>query len=80
MLTISEVAVTFGVAKHFVRQTVLQGHVKFVRAGRKYLIAAENFNDFLLGANQQNFSNSIEETTQGKIRKQGQSASREARL
>ena len=47
MKTIGEIAEVFGIAKHFVRQTVLNEHVPHVKAGKKYLVNVERFAEYL---------------------------------
>lgn len=51
MLTIAETAEFFGVPKHFVRTKINTGEVYAVKAGKKYLVNAERFADFLNGEN-----------------------------
>ena len=53
MLTIEETAKHFGLAKNFVRRAVLEGKVVYVRSGKKYLLNAERFTDFLNAGEQQ---------------------------
>ncbi len=47
MLTIKETAKEFNLPEHFVRQTVLSGRCVAVRAGKKYLVNANKFSEFL---------------------------------
>ena len=47
MRTIDEIAATFGLARHFVRQAVVSGKVVHVKAGKKYLINTEKFAEWL---------------------------------
>ena len=47
MRTINEIASDFGLARHFVRQAVLSGKVVHVKAGKKFLVNAERFSDWL---------------------------------
>ena len=47
MRTIAQIASSFGLAKHFVRQSVVSGKVVHVKAGKKYLINAEKFAEWL---------------------------------
>ncbi len=47
MLTIKEAATKFNLPEHFVRQLVWQKKVKFVKAGRKYLINQQSLIDYL---------------------------------
>ncbi len=47
MLTIKETAEMFKLPIHFVRQKVNSGEVVAVRAGRKILVNAEKFADYL---------------------------------
>jgi len=49
MLTINEAATKFNLAKHFVRQAVLQGQIPHVKAGKKFLINENHFIDYLSG-------------------------------
>jgi len=65
MQTINEVAREFGLARHFVREKVLRGEVVYVCAGKKYLINAEKFAEWLNQGEQAREPGSI---TAGKIR------------
>ena len=47
MLTIQETAEQFGLAKHFVRSLVLDNKVVYVKAGKKYLVNAQKFIEYL---------------------------------
>ena len=47
MLKIHEAAIKFSLPKHFMRQLVLQKRVRFVRAGRVYLINEKSLIDYL---------------------------------
>lgn len=47
MMTLSETAEYFGLAKHFIRSLVLSGKIVHVRAGKKYLVHAEKFAEYL---------------------------------
>ena len=47
MRTINEIAAEFGLARHFVRQAVLQKRVVHVRAGKKYLLNRQSFAEWL---------------------------------
>jgi len=47
MLTIEETSRRFSLPKHFVRQAVLSNKVVHVKAGKKYLINAEKFIEWL---------------------------------
>ena len=47
MLTIKETAEMFKLPIHFVRQKVNSGEVVAVRAGRKFLVNAEKFAEYL---------------------------------
>ncbi len=49
MLTIRETAEFFGVPVHFVRSKVASGEVHAVRAGKKFLVNAQRFSEFLNG-------------------------------
>lgn len=64
MLTIDQTAKRAGVAKHFVRQLVINKKVVSVSAGNKYLVNWERFVDYL------NSGDQLEPTPQatGKIR------------
>jgi excisionase family DNA binding protein len=62
MLTTSETAERSGLAKHYVRQLVLQGKIVHVRAGKKYLVNIDKFYDYL------NSGDQPQEQTSGIIR------------
>lgn len=47
METIKATAELFGLPVHFVRQKVTSGEVVAVRAGRKFLVNAERFGEYL---------------------------------
>lgn len=47
MLTIGEVAERTGLAKHYIRQLVLNGEIYYLKAGRKYLINYERLIEYL---------------------------------
>ena len=47
MATINECAKTVGLAKYHIRQLVLQGKVKYVKAGKKYLINVDSLIEYL---------------------------------
>ena len=47
MKTIDATAADAGLAKHYVRQLVLQNKVIYVRCGKKYLVNWDRFCDFL---------------------------------
>ena len=47
MKTINEVAKITGLAKHYIRQLVLQNKIVHVKAGKKFLINLEKFIEFL---------------------------------
>lgn len=49
MLTIRETAEFFGVPVHFVRSKVANGEVHAVKAGKKFLVNAQRFSEFLNG-------------------------------
>lgn len=67
MFTIKEIAEKVGLKIYFVRQLVLQNKIKYVKAGRKYLINLNSLIDFLnTGENQPETS-----TENIKIRKVG---------
>lgn len=48
MLTIKEAAQTRNIPEHAVRRWVAEGALPAVRSGKKYLLAAENLDAFLL--------------------------------
>lgn len=47
MLSIAQAAKVIGLAQHYVRQLVLQGKVKFVRSGVKYLLNMDSLINYL---------------------------------
>ena len=47
MLTIKETATVFGLPFNFVRRAVLDNRIVYVKAGKKYLINAEKFAEWL---------------------------------
>lgn len=47
MRTINQIATEFGLARHFVRQAVLNGKVVHVKSGKKFLINADAFAKWL---------------------------------
>lgn len=47
MKTINQTAQLFGLAKHYIRQLVLNDKVKYVKAGKKYLINFESLITYL---------------------------------
>lgn len=47
MKTISEASKIVGLAKHFIRKIVLQGKVKYVRSGIKYLLNMDSLINYL---------------------------------
>jgi len=47
MLSIAQTAKVMGLAKHYVRQLVLQGKVKYVRSGVKYLLNLDSLINYL---------------------------------
>lgn len=46
MITINEAAQIVKLAKYHIRQLVLQGKVKYVKAGRKYLLNLDSLIDY----------------------------------
>lgn len=67
MRTIDEIATTFGLARHFVRQAVVSGKVVHVKAGKKYLINSERFAEWLNNGEQ--LQAQPPQSEHGKIRK-----------
>lgn len=67
MLTIRETAETFKLPVHFVRQKVNSGEVVAIRAGRKFLVNAEKFADYLNGGNVSEAPNSSVENNAPRI-------------
>jgi excisionase family DNA binding protein len=47
MLKIHEAATKFNLSYHFTRQLVLQKKVKYVKAGKKYLVNEQSLIDYL---------------------------------
>ncbi len=47
MLSIAQTAKVIGLTKHYVRQLVLQGKVKYVRSGIKYLLNLDSLINYL---------------------------------
>lgn len=47
MLSIAQTAKVIGLAKHYVRQLVLQGKVKYIRSGVKYLLNLDSLINYL---------------------------------
>ncbi len=68
MKTINEASKISGLAKYRIRQMVLQNKVKYVRAGKKYLINIESLIDYL---NNGEMVNSNTASTKNAIRKVG---------
>ena len=68
MATINECAKTVGLAKYHIRQLVLQGKVKYVKAGKKYLINVDSLIEYLNSGEAQA---EVEEQNTNKIRKVG---------
>lgn len=68
METINEASKISGLAKYRIRQMVLQNKVKYVRAGKKYLINIESLIDYL---NNGEMINSNTASTKNEIRKVG---------
>lgn len=68
MKTINEASKISGLAKYRIRQMVLQNKVKYVRAGKKYLINIESLIDYL---NNGEMINSNTASTKNAIRKVG---------
>ncbi len=68
METINKASKISGLAKYRIRQMVLQNKVKYVRAGKKYLINIESLIDYL---NNGEMINSNTASTKNEIRKVG---------
>ena len=51
MLTIAETSKQTGIKAHSIRRLCLEGRIKFVKIGTKYLINLDRFIDFLNGGN-----------------------------
>lgn len=47
MLSITQTAKVIGLTKHYIRQLVLQGKVKYVRSGVKYLLNMDSLINYL---------------------------------
>lgn len=47
MITINEAAQIVKLAKYHIRQIVLQGNVKYVKSGKKYLLNLDSLIDYL---------------------------------
>lgn len=47
MLSIAQTAKVIGLAKHYDRQLVLQGKVKYIRSGVKYLLNLDSLINYL---------------------------------
>ena len=47
MITINEAAQIVKLAKYHIRQLVLQGKVKYIKTGRKYLLNLDSLIDYL---------------------------------
>ncbi len=47
MLSIAQTAKVIGLTKHYIRQLVLQGKVKYVRSGVKYLLNMDSLINYL---------------------------------
>lgn len=69
MKTIKEASKIVGLAEYYIRQLVKQNKVKFVMAGKKYLINMENLINYL--NNGENLTNDEEAITSSTIRKVG---------
>ena len=70
MATINECAKTVGLAKYHIRQLVLQGKVKYVKAGKKYLINVDNLIEYLNNGETQ-VETEEQDSNTNKIRKVG---------
>lgn len=68
MATINECAKTVKLAKYHIRQLVLQGKVKYVKTGKKYLI---NLNSLIEYLNNGETQTETEDNNTSKIRKVG---------
>lgn len=53
MVTINDAAQIVKLAKYHIRQLVLQGKVKYVKAGRKYLLNLDSLIDYLKNGNKE---------------------------
>lgn len=47
MATINETAEIVGLAKHYIRQLVLQNKIRHIRAGKKHLVNVEKLIEYL---------------------------------
>ena len=56
METINETAKLLGLAKNHIRQLVLQNKIKFVKAGKKYLINVDKLVEYLNTGDNENAS------------------------
>ncbi len=70
MKSISECSEIVGLAKYHVRRLVLQGKVKYVRSGSKYLVNVDNLVEYLNNGEAQTEAKELTENT-SKIRKVG---------
>ena len=70
MATINECAKTVGLAKYHIRQLVLQGKVKYVKAGKKYLINVDSLIEYLNNGETQ-VETEEQDSNTNKIRKVG---------
>lgn len=70
MKSISECSEIVGLAKYHVRRLVLQGKVKYVRSGSKYLVNVDNLVEYLNNGEAQAEAEELTENT-SKIRKVG---------
>ena len=68
MKSISECSEIVGLAKYHVRRLVLQGKVKYVRSGSKYLVNVDSLIEYLNSGEAQA---EVEEQNTNKIRKVG---------
>lgn len=68
MKSISECSEIVGLAKYHVRRLVLQGKVKYVRSGSKYLVNVDSLIEYLNSGETQA---EVEEQNTNKIRKVG---------
>lgn len=70
MATINECAKMVKLAKYHIRQLVLQGKVKYVKAGKKHLINVDSLIEYLNNGEVQTEAEELTEST-NKIRKVG---------
>lgn len=70
MATINECAKIVKLAKYHIRQLVLQGKVKYVKAGKKYLINLNSLVEYLNNGETQTKTEELTENA-SKIRKVG---------